>query len=142
MTITISSHITDYWLSNNIIDCSNIIEISEEKLNNNYDHEITNIINESTTEYKNINRECRDGKVSKIYLSRQSNRNENSNYREFNPQKTNEYNNVFKKNDEYEYERKMYKLSKDSRICEYESRRRKILLDTCPKNRIKNSFRN
>jgi hypothetical protein len=133
MTFIASNHITNYWLSENIIDCGEII--NEEKLNNNYNYEILEVINESTIRSSEFDRGCYAEENSQYY-NKQTNRNENSNNRKFNKKETNEHFNLFKNINSNNDERKMYILSKNSRLYEYKTKGRKVLLDTFYENRI------
>jgi uncharacterized membrane protein len=127
MTITINNYVTDYWISYNIIDCSEIIE---EKLNNNHEYILSENINESTIGPSEINRKCEERNITKYYIRKQSDRIQTSNNRESDTQNTDKYFNVLKNINTYNNKRQMYTMPKNSRIREYESKRRKVLLDS------------
>lgn len=85
MTITITNYVTDYWILDNIIDCSEIIE---EKLNNNHEYILSENINESTIRPSETNRKCKETNITKHYIREQSNRIQTSNNRKSNTQNT------------------------------------------------------
>ena len=127
MTITVNNYVTDYWISDNIIDCSEIIE---EKLNNNHEYILSENINESTIRPSEINRKCEERNITKYYIREQSDRIQTSNNRKSDIQNTDKYFNVLKNINTYNDKRQMHTMPKNSRIREYESKRRKVLLDS------------
>ena len=116
MTITISNHINDYWLTNNIIDCSSYVEtidiFDEEKLNNNYNYTISENINESKNRSSKPNRECSERHNTEYYNGRYSNRKKISNNRKYDTQETNQHFNIHKNSNTSNSKRKMYTMSK------------------------------
>jgi hypothetical protein len=141
MTITITNELTnyknDYWLTNNIVDCSDsIIEIYEEKLNNNYKHEIDDTKNELTIRCSEFNRNNKERNITKCYIGRQSNRNKIANNKLSDKQKTDSNNNIYKHIITNNKKRQMQSLPQNCRIYKYE--KRKILLDTFSNYNLKN----
>ncbi len=127
MTITVTNYVTDYWILDNIIDCSEIIE---EKLNYNHEYILSENINESTIRPSEINRKCEKRNITEYYIRKQSDRIQTSNNRKSNTQNTNKHFDVFKNIDTYNNKRQMHTMPKNSRIREFESKRRKVLLDS------------
>jgi hypothetical protein len=159
MTITVNNYISDYWLTDNIIDCGNIIidedqdnlnncynindindmNINEEKLNNNHKYEDdynNKIENEFIPRITKFNRKCKNGCITKYYNRRYNDRNKHSNDRMYNKKESYQYNEIHKhtiSNSSYD---QMHALPQNSRIYEYE--KRKNMLDTF--NIIKNNY--
>jgi hypothetical protein len=126
MTFTVDNYVTDYWLTDNIVDCCDII--IEEKLNNIHEYNDVKIINESTIKFTQFNRINKERNTPRHCIRKYFNRNKYSNNRIPNKQVTDEYINIFKHTNTNNSKRQMHTVSSNSRLCEYKER--KILLDT------------
>jgi len=115
----------------------------KKKLNNNCKYSNSNIVNESKYQY---NHYFRNSKLDKSNMSRTNsndnsrkefNRIKNTTNRVFIEQKSNKYISIYQKACFNFNKRTMQTLPKNSRIHEYASRERKVLLDSFSKPKLK-----
>jgi len=157
-----NNYINDYWLKKNIIDCNNItiqtddlddFEIivddnytdtynkkeklnNKSKINNNYNNKKydkgrtnkqysrinkSNITNRNTANNKHIYKKNRENISNNKYN---------------NKEESNKYNKLYNKLNPHNNQKQMYSLPQTSRIYEFKSRERKILLDSFTKNKL------
>lgn len=135
----LSFHI-DYWYSNSIIDCGEIIDNnSNEKLNNYYYEENnTNLKNDSLTISKRNEKTNNKDNGSNIKGKNNNSgtiKHKDSSDRIYLNEKTNKHLHIHQGTNTNNNKREVQELPSTSRLQEFKQNRRKILLDTFPKFR-------
>lgn len=142
MHISDNKYVKNYWLLNNIVDCSNnIVDCSsanKEKLNNKYKKYKED--NNNVQENINTNRRITT-RSNNEYNTRNKHRHNTSRYkvrddRMYNKKKSNKHNKLQEDIDTYHYKRSLFILSKESGVSKSTKPKGIIMLDPFSKTEL------
>ena len=160
-----NDYIKDFWLNTNIVDCTNITvqtdELDESEIILNNESEI--IILDYEDDKEKLNKDCKNNneytdykddkgrtnkqnsRIDKSNIPNKNSKNKHklnkntediSNNKYINKKGTCKYNKLYNKSSSNNNKKQMCSLSQTSRIYEFKSRERKMLLDSCSEDKL------
>jgi hypothetical protein len=137
INIISQNHVEHLFEASNTLENNNVKELNEEKLNYNYKISNTYRVNEYRTRKNRSNSRSNTSDIStrntEYYHRFKTGGQIISNNRMFDKEKTSQHHKLFYQSCTNNDKRKMHSLPKTSRLYEFKTGKRKVLLDSLPK---------